>query len=165
MDRIVAYDPEYRAALLDLSLRAWEPVFPAVEYEVPRFVYRTFYPNGWREKQYDDLGEVLDAEPANVDVALDGTRPVGWVCTRMHPEDSMSEVYVIAVDPGHQQRGVGRALMERSFARARTAGMTMVMVETGDDSGHAPAREAYESIGFERWPVARYFRDLGGRAP
>jgi hypothetical protein len=38
--------------------------------------------------------------------------------------------------------------------------MTMVMVETGDDSGHAAARSAYESTGFERWPVARYFKDL-----
>jgi hypothetical protein len=33
-------------------------------------------------------------------------------------------------------------------------------VETGDDPGHAPARAAYERTGFERWPVARYFREL-----
>jgi hypothetical protein len=38
--------------------------------------------------------------------------------------------------------------------------MTMVMVETGGDPGHAPARGAYEAAGFERWPVARYFKAL-----
>jgi hypothetical protein len=38
--------------------------------------------------------------------------------------------------------------------------MRMVMVETGDDPGHMPARRAYEAVGFERWPVARYFKDL-----
>lgn len=165
MNRIVPYAPEYRAKLLDLAIRAWEPIFPLVEDEVPGFVYDAFYPNGWRERQLRDLAAVLDREPDNVDVAIDEGRPIGWVCTRLHPEDSMGEVYVIAVDPDHQKLGVGRALLEHSFARARSAGMTMVMVETGGDSGHARARESYESLGFERWPVARYFKDLGGRAP
>lgn len=36
----------------------------------------------------------------------------------------------------------------------------MVMVETGGDAEHAPARAAYTSAGFQRWPVARYFRNL-----
>ena len=72
----------------------------------------------------------------------------------------MGEVYVLAVDPRCQRQGVGNALLEHSFERIRRAGMNMVMVETGDDRGHAPARSAYESTGFERWPVARYFKDL-----
>lgn len=160
MTEIVTYDPKYRAALLDLSIRAWEPVFSVLQGEVSEFVYEAFYPNGWRERQRRDLAAVLDGEPESIDVAVDGDQPAGWVCTRLHPEDSMGEVYVIVVDPDYQRRGIGRALLERSFARVREAGMTMVMVETGDDSGHAPARAAYESIGFERWPVARYFKDL-----
>jgi RimJ/RimL family protein N-acetyltransferase len=40
------------------------------------------------------------------------------------------------------------------------SGMRIAMVETGDDPGHAPSRAAYEAAGFERWPVARYFRKL-----
>lgn len=160
MIRIAGYDPVLRDVLLELSIRAWEPVFPLVKADVSPFVYRAFYPEGWRTRQRSDLSEVLDKEPETVDVALDGERPVGWVSTRLHLEDNMSEVYVIVVDPEFQQRGVGRMLLEQSFQRARDAGAAMVMVETGDDTGHAPARAAYESIGFERWPVARYFKDL-----
>jgi ribosomal protein S18 acetylase RimI-like enzyme len=160
MAHIVAYHPKYRSALLDLSIRAWEQVFPSTMEDVPRFVYESFYPRGWRERQYDDLAAVLDEEPQNVNVALKDGRPVGWACTRLHPEDSMGEIYVLAVAPQCQRRGVGRALMEHSFRAIRDAGMGMVMVETGDDRGHAPARVAYESAGFERWPVARYFKDL-----
>jgi hypothetical protein len=36
--------------------------------------------------------------------------------------------------------------------------MTTVMVETGGDPGHAPARRTYESAGFRPFPVARYFK-------
>ena len=43
--------------------------------------------------------------------------------------------------------------------------MRMVMVETGDDPGHEPARRLYESAGYQRWPVARYFADLASAPP
>lgn len=160
MTTIVPYVEYYRAELLALSLRAWEPVFPLVQQAVPPFVYDCFYPAGWRTRQYEDLAAVLDDEPKNVDVALRGDQPIGWVCTRLHPDDNMGEVYVLVVDPAWQRAGVGRALMKRSFERVRAAGLRMIMVETGDDPGHAPARAAYEANGFQRWPVARYFKDL-----
>lgn len=38
--------------------------------------------------------------------------------------------------------------------------MTMIMVETGDDPERASARAAYEAYGYQRWPVARYFKNL-----
>jgi GNAT superfamily N-acetyltransferase len=158
--QIVPYVVEYRESVLDLSLRAWEPVFPLLEPAVPSFVYESFYPRGWRERQADDLAAILDGEPENVDVVLVDGVPAGWVCTRLHPEDSMSEVYVLAVDPRHQGKGLGSALVQHSVERARAHGMRMVMVETGDDPGHAPARQLYERSGFERWPVARYFKDI-----
>ncbi|MEU3474867.1 GNAT family N-acetyltransferase [Rhodococcus sp. NPDC006774] len=157
---IAPYISQYRADLLALSLRAWEPVFPMVHSAVPSFVYDCFYPSGWQARQYDDLALVLDGEPENVDVALDGDSPIGWVCTRLHPEDDMGEVYVLVVDPARQRDGIGRALMNGSFERVKAAGLRMIMVETGDDPGHAPARAAYEASGFQRWPVARYFKDL-----
>ena len=160
--RIVSYSTEYREALLEMSLRAWEPVFPRMHDDVPEFVYDAFYPQGWQQRQLNDLKEVLDQEPQNVSAALDDERPVGWVCTRIHPEDQMGEIYVIAVDPECQRRGVGQLLMEHASAQIKGAGMRMVMVETGGDSGHAPARGLYESEGFVRWPVARYFQDLSG---
>lgn len=160
MTEIVPYRPEHRDVLLALSLRAWAPVFPLVRSSVPSFVYDSFYPHGWEQRQTTDLAEVLVGEPENVDVAVEDGNPLGWICTRLHPDDGMGEIYVLAVDPDHQRRGIGRALTEHAYGRIRSAGMRMVMVETGDDRGHAPARLAYETAGFERWPVARYFKHL-----
>ena len=159
---IVPYSAEHREPLLALSLRSWEPVFPLLKSVVPGFVYESFYPDGWRSRQSNDLGAILDGEPENIDVALIDKSPVGWVCTRLHPEDSMGEVYVLAVDPVHQGRGLGRELLQHSIERARSKGMRMVMVETGDDPGHSPARHLYEGSGFARWPVARYFKEIHG---
>lgn len=127
---------------------------------VPGFVYESFYPNGWQTRQYADMSRVLDDEPESVDLAFAGAVLAGWVCTHLHPEDHMGEVYVLAVDPEFQRRGIGAELISHSFSRARAAGMRMMMVETGDDPGHAPSRAAYETSGFQRWPVARYFKDL-----
>jgi hypothetical protein len=50
--------------------------------------------------------------------------------------------------------------MQFAQEHIRAAGMRMILVETIGDSGHAPARRAYESFGFRKWPVARYFKEL-----
>lgn len=160
MVMIIRFDASHRDEALDLAIRAWAPVFPQVRATVPRFVYDNFYPDGWEVRQRADLSEVLDQEPQNVDVALEDDHVVGWICTRMHPEDNMGEVYVLVVDPDHQRRGIASALMDRSMRRIKNAGMSMALVETGDDPGHSSARSTYERLGFTRWPVARYFKDL-----
>jgi len=155
------YRADDKAAVLTLSMRAWHPVFALTKPAMPSFIYENFYPRGWEQRQESDLSEALDDEPENVDVAVDGDALVGWVCTRVHPADSMGEIYILAVSPEHQRRGVGAALMQHSADRAIAAGMTMMMVETGGDPGHAPARAAYEAAGFEQLPIARYFKPLG----
>lgn len=157
---IVPYRSEHRSAALELAIRAWEQVFVRMRESVPGFVNDNFYPNGWQERQRTDLARVLDEDPGGVDVALINGAVTGWVGTRIHAEDSMGEIYVIAVAPEHQRQGVGRALLDHAHDRVHHAGMKMIMVETGGDPGHALARASYEAAGYERWPVARYFKDL-----
>jgi hypothetical protein len=38
--------------------------------------------------------------------------------------------------------------------------MSVALVETGGDPGHAAARHLYEHLGYTSLPVARYFRAL-----
>ena len=74
---IVGYEEIHRQALLDLSVRAWAPVFPLMKTGVPDFVYESFYPHGWETRQRDDIAEVLDSESQNIDVAMLRSKPVG----------------------------------------------------------------------------------------
>lgn len=154
------YQADQEDAVIALSMRAWGPVFPKMRAAVPAYVYDAFYPEGWEARQTDDVANLLKDENVSTWVAVEGAAVIGFVGVRIHPEDSMGEIYIVAVDPDHQRRGIGRALMDAGFDFMREQGMAMAMVETGGDPGHAPSRASYEAVGFERWPVARYFRKL-----
>lgn len=158
--QIVPYDPTYLEDVVELSMLAWEPVFPAMKNEIPDYVYTAFYPDGWKKRQTADISDVCRDDETNVWLALSETTVSGFIGARVHEEDSMGEIYVIAVHPAFQRQGICAALMSFAFDWFRERGLAMVMVETGGDEGHAPARAAYEKAGFERYPVARYFRKL-----
>jgi GNAT superfamily N-acetyltransferase len=158
--QILPYAPTYRQALLDLSLAAWEPVFSNMRPAVPDYVFQAFYPDGWKKRQLADIDAFIDESADLIWLALRDDILVGWVGGKIHPEDRMGEIFILAVAPTAQRQGIAGALMEHVFNFMRGSGMSMMMVETGDDPGHAPSRAAYEQAGFERWPVARYFRKL-----
>lgn len=157
---IIPYTGAYRRAVLALTIGAWSPVFARTANEVPKFVYDAFYPHGWATRQEQDVGDLLDSNPEHFWLAVIGGEVAGFLGVVLHPEDNMGEVQIIAVSPDYQQKGIGRQLMLFAEQKILAAGMKMVMVETVGDSGHAPARDLYKSMGFETWPVARYFKEL-----
>jgi GNAT superfamily N-acetyltransferase len=158
--QIVAYTSNYEPELLVLSMRAWSPVFEKLKPAVPSYVYRAFYPQDWRVRQAVDIRAFLEAESQHAWIALEEGVVLGWVGIRLHPQDRMGKIYILAVDPDQQRRGVASALIGHAMVVMRQAGLEIVMVETGDDPGHAASRATYEHEGFQRWPVARYFREL-----
>ncbi|NEQ20998.1 MAG: GNAT family N-acetyltransferase [Microcoleus sp. SIO2G3] len=158
--RIEPFDPCHLDAVIRLSLRAWTPVFDSIEKAMDLDVYQEFYPDGWRVSQQQAVEEVCADADTNVWVALNSDSTVGFVAVKLDVESRMGEIYMIAVDPGYQRRGIGTALMEFALDWMKDAGMTVAMVETGGDLGHAPARSTYEKLGFGLLPIARYFKKL-----
>jgi GNAT superfamily N-acetyltransferase len=167
--QIAPYNPHQLDAVIHLSLRAWAPVFDSIQTAIDLDVYQAFYPDGWRVSQQKAIEDVCAAEDTHVWVAIrsnhdsEGTDTdliVGFVAVKLHQESSMGEIYMIAVDPDFQGRGIGSALIEFALNWMREAGMSIAMVETGGDPGHAPARHTYEKAGFGLLPVARYFKKL-----
>ncbi|PSB09599.1 hypothetical protein C7B62_12480 [Pleurocapsa sp. CCALA 161] len=100
------------------------------------------------------------AEDTNVWVAIASGSPVGFIAVKLHSEDSMGEIYMVAVDPDFQGQGIGSTLIKFALDWMKDAGMSIAMVKTGGDRGHAVARHTYEKLGFELFPVARYFKKL-----
>ena len=157
---IAPYDHTKLQDVLELAVRIWAPVFPQLEAEIPGYIYRSFYPNGWEARQRADVEAACADSGTDVYLASINGALAGFVGLRVHSQDSMGEVYIVGVDPAFQRQGVGRALLDFSFDWMRARGLAMAFVETGGDKGHAPSRAIYESAGFGRYPVARYFREL-----
>jgi ribosomal protein S18 acetylase RimI-like enzyme len=157
--RIEPYADQLRGAVVELSLRAWEPVFASLRSTLDPAIYQALVPD-WRVSQQQAVEGVCAAEDNHVWVALDGAETVGFVAVKLHAEASMGEIYMLAVDPAAQGRGVGTALTDFALAWMQEAGMAIAMVETGGDPGHAPARRTYEKAGFGLLPIARYFKKL-----
>jgi GNAT superfamily N-acetyltransferase len=85
---------------------------------------------------------------------------VGFVAVRLHSAHSMGEIYMVTIDPDFQGRGIGSALIEFGLDWIKDAGISIAMVETAGEPGHASARHTYKKAGFELLPVARYFKKL-----
>ena len=58
------------------------------------------------------------------------------------------DLYWIAVDPAHQGRGLGRALVEESERLIRDAGGRRVYIETSGKPQYVPTRGFYERCGY-----------------
>lgn len=158
--QIEPYKPQQLDTIIRLSLRAWTPVFDSIQEAMNPDVYQVFYPDNWRVSQKKAVEDVCVADDTNVWVAIASGSPVGFIAVKLHSEDSMGEIYMVAVDPDFQDQGIGSTLIEFALDWMKDAGMSIAMVETGGDSGHAVARHTYEKVGFRLFPVSRYFKKL-----
>lgn len=159
MAEIRSYTNSDREAVVELALRAWEPVHASMRRVLGEMLYRRLIPD-WRESQRATVIEDLDSESSHVWVAVREDAVAGFAAVHLEPDDEAGEIYLVAVDPDHQGRGVGRALIDHATAWIGEQGMTTAMVETGGDEGHRPARTLYENAGYTALPVVRYFRAL-----
>ena len=159
MHAIRTFQTADTAALVSLSLRAWEPVFASLERALGAELFARLYPD-WRRDQQRAVEAVCRADDMSVWIAETDVAVAGFVALRCDETSRMGELYMLAVDPEHQRQGIGAALTDFAIEQLKQAGMTVAMVETGGDPGHTPARALYQHAGFTRLPVARYFKPL-----
>jgi GNAT superfamily N-acetyltransferase len=146
-------------AVVALSLRAWAPVHISIREALSPEINDALQPD-WRAMQQADVEGVLSAPASNVWVAdVDGI-VAGFVAVRIHDDQRIGEIDMLAVDPPHQGAGIGTALTRFALDWIRASGISVAMVGTGADPGHAPARRTYEKAGMKLVPMARYFMKL-----
>jgi ribosomal protein S18 acetylase RimI-like enzyme len=111
------YGPPDEEPVLELSLRAWAPIFASLEAVLGRELSARLH-GEWREHQAGAVRGVL-ADPAmRTWVAAAERCVIGFVAARLHPERGLGEIAMLAVDPGAQRQGVGSPLIEAILARA-----------------------------------------------
>jgi GNAT superfamily N-acetyltransferase len=144
--------------VVQLSLRAWAPVFASLEQSLGPEIFLRLY-GDWRQHQATAVRNTLNNSEMQVWVAEAERGLVGFVAATLRSE-VVGEIEMLAVDPYDQGRGTGSALTRHATAWLRDRGMRVAVVETGGDPGHAPARRVYQEAGYTMLPVARYFMAL-----
>ena len=89
--RIEPYDAGHLEAIVELSLRAWAPVFVELEKMLDAAVYQAFYPEGWQASQSKDVRAVCTSAEARVWVANNGRTVGGFVAVKHQGGETLGE--------------------------------------------------------------------------
>ncbi len=146
--------------IVALSLLAWEPVFQSFQQVLGPTIYGQLYPD-WQTSQKEDVTAVCQnvAKYTTLVAETEG-RVVGFLAYELNQTEQTGEVYMLAVHPDYQKRGIGTTLNMLALAEMKERGMKLAVVGTGGDPGHAPARKAYEKVGYTALPIVRYYKEL-----
>jgi ribosomal protein S18 acetylase RimI-like enzyme len=154
-------------AVVEFSVRAWRPVFESFMEVMGPDIFRRIYPH-WEAGQADAVRDACRDEahrtwvveapeaPDTVEEPTQAARPIAFVVVAVHDDPRRGEIYMIAVDPDYQNRGIGLALVNFATDQITELGLPLAEIGTGGDPGHAPARHVYEKAGFTPVPLARY---------
>ena len=146
---IRVYQPTDLPRLLEITALTFGPV------SIDRNMEQRLGPFGqgdWRTRKVGAIADDCVAQPEGVFVAVDGVGTVvGYVTTRLNPASGVGWIPNLAVDPGHQGAGLGRALLEHALAFFRRGGMQVAKIETLEQN--PVGQKLYPELGFEE--VAR----------
>lgn len=154
---IRTYEPADADRVVALSLAAWAPVFDSFRSVFGDELYLRIHPD-WEQSQSGSVREALAANDTWVSVT-DG-EVSGFVNVTFDDTERSAEIYMIAVDPTYQRRGIASLLTEFALDTMRARGVDLAIVATGGDPGHAPARATYEKAGFVGCPQVWYAKRL-----
>ena len=98
---------------------------------------------GWAYRPDRMAALIHDRESVTL-VARGARRPLGFAIMRFG--DERAHLILLAVEPAHQRRGVGRRLLEWLVESALVAGMSSIHVELR--ASNTPAYAFYRSLGF-----------------
>jgi ribosomal protein S18 acetylase RimI-like enzyme len=165
-------EPADVEAVVEVALAAWAPIYASYRRIMGDELFRTAHPDWRREKarQVRDgcapagtrvgaaaIAAVAELPPGDGQPA----RLVGFVTAYVRASLGIGEIGNNAVHPDWQGQGIAPRLYEYAFDCLRERGMRYVKVLTGGDPSHAPARHAYQKVGFEiALPHVEYYREL-----
>jgi GNAT superfamily N-acetyltransferase len=147
-----------------LDIRPFRPAdLPAMQ-EIRRLAFQPVF-QSFRDIVGEEIGEIAfssaDAEQSRlletlcrtgsshrVLVATVSDEVVGFVAFSLDEKTLVGEIGLNAVHPAHAGKGIGAAMYTFVLERMKSAGMKVATVSTGGDPSHAPARRAYEKVGF-----------------
>jgi ribosomal protein S18 acetylase RimI-like enzyme len=158
---IRSFVPHDLVPLTELTIATFRPFYEdSFRPLVGEVVFANQHGN-WRDDYRTQVAELHDpARHRYVAVAETADIIAGYVAWTVDPDRRNARITILAVAAGHRRRYTGTALSEHAFAAMRELGAEVVVIGTGGDPFHRPARALYESLGCTKLPVAVYYRQL-----
>jgi ribosomal protein S18 acetylase RimI-like enzyme len=143
------FRPQDLPRLQEITAQTFGPV------SIDRNMERLLGPFGhgdWSTRKVAAIADDCGAQPDGVFVAEDESGEViGYVTTRLNPTSRIGWIPNLAVDPGQQGKGLGRALLLHAIDFFRRSGMQVAKIETLEQN--PVGQKLYPSLGFQE--VAR----------
>ena len=117
---------------------------------VDQNIEKRFGPVGrrsWQDRKAGTIDADAQINPEGVFVSDEEGEVIGYISCRIDPDSCIGWIPNLSVLPGHQQKGIGKALMERALEYFETSGMELVRIETLEQNPVGPT--FYPRMGFQ----------------
>jgi GNAT superfamily N-acetyltransferase len=154
------FEPRDFARVHEICVAAFAEIHEGFAEALGADIFANQY-DGWQARYADDLRRLTSDPATEVHVAECDRLVAGFVALTVDREKKFGELGLNAVDPAYQGRGFGKEIYRFALTNLKKRGAEIAYVGTGADAAHAPARAAYEAIGFNKSiPGVHYFRKL-----
>jgi len=129
----------------------WRATMETVWRDIPDAEKAGLSTKDFEEHFRERVTPIVDYEGSEFLVAEEGGRVAGYLLLgaigSFYSPETHAFVYDIWVDEAFRRKGVGRALLEAAFERARERGFRKIKLEVS--AANARAREIYAQAGFQ----------------
>ncbi len=156
------FKPEDLPTVIDIANEAWQSIYDAYERDFGREFVQLIVPDRATSKG-ERVKAHCEQHPQWVWVYEDEQTGeiAGFVTSHLDTGRKIGVISNNAVRPTHRGRGIATRMYRKVLDVFREQGMRLARVATGLDDGHAPARKAYENVGFDiEWKTINYYMEL-----
>ena len=141
-----------------IAVEAWKPIYESCRKMAGDELFTTIH-SDWRVEKAGQIARHYRSNPETTLVTECDGQVVGFITYNLFEQRKAGVIGNNAIRPKYQGKGLGTKQYQKVLEIFREKGMIYAEVVTGADMAHAPARTAYERVGFK--PVVysvRYYQ-------
>ncbi len=142
------YEPRDLEQIKDITVICFEGV--SIDHNIEKN-FGQFAETNWKARKAAHMDDDVAANSDGIFVYEDEGSVIGYITTRLFRDALIGQIPNISVLPGHQGKGIGKALMQAAFNYFEEQGMMVAKIETLDQNDIG--QSFYPSAGFKE--VAR----------
>ncbi|MBT3288623.1 MAG: GNAT family N-acetyltransferase [Victivallales bacterium] len=154
------FETEDTDVVVEIANLAWQGIYASQREILGDELYAILCPEDLHRKGNEMRGRCMRT-PDHIWICGVNGRVAGFIMWSMNEEKKIGTLGNNGLHPEFAGRGLGTFMYRGVLAHFRANGMSHAMVHTGLDEGHAPARRAYERVGFDiRQESVNYYMKL-----